>query len=247
MTERHYPHPEPRLWSVRLALLLVPFVAGIGAAGLRTAAAAYLVSWWGWPEAVLIAVCLEVAELAFLLRFVWTRENGQADKLSALGMAMGLAASVAFSVLLAFVASERLSLFTRQTGQLAACLAAVGVNGITYLLGREVARYVVEHEAAQRKWAEGKLCWQNRRLARTERKRSERARREAKAKLPQSKRQRQEAMVALYRSKPRWPPSELCERLGASRSTVFADRRELVQAGRLVAVGDGYEAGEDEG
>lgn len=249
-----YPHPAPRLWSVRLMLLAVPFVAGVVAAGLRTAAAAYLVSYWGWPEAVAVAVCIEVADLAFLLRFVWTRENGHQDWLAAIGMGVGLASSVAFSILLAFVASNRLGQQV-QMARLAVSMAAVGVNAVTYLLAREVAQYVVEHEVAEREWAEEKQRWENARASRADHRLRKIAQMTQMARdagcpgsvlgvsgsgRPESRSDRLGRMVDLYRTRADWTVSELESTLGVKRSTLYEDRKELVQAGRMEKRPDGY-------
>ena len=233
LVEKRYPKPEPCLFSVRLALILVGFLAGVFVAGLRTAAGAYLISYWQWPEAIAMAVCVETSEVAFLLRHIWLKEQAKQDLLSTLGMALGPAISVAFSVLLAFVAKDRLPASIQEIAQGVVLVASVGVNVLTYLASRELAQYVVEHEVEHYKWAEDKLEWENRQLVYAERRRKKAVQKAKAAEPPRTRTEREAVMLRMYADKEEWPVSALCAAVNYGRTAMYAMRTDLVERGLL--------------
>ncbi len=237
MTERRYSRPRPRFWTLRLALMLVPFVAGVTAAFLRTGAAANLVSYWSWPEAWAVAVCIETADLAFLLRVVWLHEHERNDLVSWCGALLAMAASVAFSIMLSLVYGDRFALLASVTGQVAAGAASIGINLTTYALAREIAAYVVEHERAVLAWELAHNEWQNRHAPR-----SERSEPESKSERVAVKLRRPERLKAIpewLRSNPGAHYSAIRSRFGVSESTIFDDLDELERAEIVVGAGDG--------
>ena len=234
-----HPRPRlcrPRLLSVRLVLMLIPIVFGILAAGMRTAAAANLVSYWGWPEAICVAICIEGAELAFLLRFIWTRDAGRQDWLSAGGMLIGIAASIAYSALLAYSAIDRLTGTTLALGQSAVITASVAINIVTYLLSRELARYVVEWEHELAGWEDGQVRRAERRAARAEQQRTATVQPVRPRTAPDKKR----TLIECYRTRPDWTVDELESALVCRRTRVYEIRAQLVQEGLISGNGDGY-------
>jgi len=227
-TQRQYPHPEPSLFNPRLILLFPPFLAGLLAAGLRTAAAAHLIAYWGWPEAIAVAVCLELAEASFLLRWILKRQE-MADWLAALGSAVGMAASISLSVLLAFATADRLPWAGEDIGRLTVIVASVGINVVTFLLSRLIAQHVVEHEQAHAAWAQGKLEWLNRWASRLERKQARPAQDTSEVRRKLSKQERHQRILELFTVRSDWSASELQSELDVGRSTVYADLKELAE------------------
>jgi len=240
MTQPRPRLSRPRLLTIRLVVLLIPLLSGILAAGVRTAAAANLVSYWGWPEAICVAVCVEGAELAFLLRFIWTRDAGRQDWLSAAGMLIGIAASIAYSALLAFSAIDRLTGTTLALGRYAVITASVAINIVSYLLSRELARYVVEYERDLAGWEDRQLRRAERRAATAERQADRERTAPPPPVRPRTAADKKRTLLDCYRTRPDWTVDELRTLMDCGRTRVYEIRHELVQDGLISGNGDGY-------
>lgn len=249
---RKYHKPKPHLITPQRLALFIPWAAGVLMAGLRTAAGAYLVSHVGLPEAISCALCIEGAEVAFLMRWMQKRETQERDSFSLLVLLTTVATSISFSILLAFLAADRLpvvlvTLAGRQVNLalLAVVIAAVGVNLTTLGLSRLIPHYLRDYEQELATWLEAKARWENRQIQRQETK------------------NRLESIVSTP-STPSIPSihllssvdldslildaclerdhtvDELMSTLGRGRSTVYKKVSGLVQAGQLVKIGKFY-------
>lgn len=254
MSDRTYPHPRPRLLTVRLLLMAVPFLAGILTAGLRTAAGEHLIAYWGWVESVAAAVVIEGGELAFLLRWINARNEERDDWVAAVGMVLGMTVSVAFSTLLALSNGEHIAPSVRTFGQAVVVVASIGINVLTFLASRGLAATIVEHEAADVRWQADEREWQNKELDKAERRRIRAERKSVQtergaelngqgadgASPVRTRAGRERTMLLCYRTRADWTTAELMAALNCKRTAVYEIRAGLVGAGRLAATDGGY-------
>ena len=236
-----YPKPHPHFWTLRFWGLLLPLAASVLAAGSRSTAGAYLISYWGWPEALGVACALEGANIAFLLRLAWAKNL---DILAALGLLLAFLSSAALSALLAWR-----SIHDGLLALGAAYIASLGINAVDFLLARELSSYVIEFERAVSRWESDRQTWLNRRQARQYRPApglaSPRSGSEQSASAPpRTKAERTRTLLGCYQSRPDWSTDTLLLLLNCKRTSLFALRSELVRSGRLLRTPEGFHAAE---